>query len=292
MKYLFKSLATFSFWRYALFSAEAAVKLLAVIGTLYLFMEVMDFLSIYTKDHYSKYAIIPIFVFAVGYVVITRRPVTKVSYKMPQKDCTLEVKIGDLFAETGDTVISTSTTFDTNIASGLISAESLQGQMALRVFQGNTTEIDRQLDAQLVRVAGVDRPDAPGKKTDYPIGTVAKVTTPGKNFYFVAMSRLNEHGTAKSTVRNIEDALTGLWQFVADQGELRTLVIPLMGTGRGRIELPRKKIIERIAQSFADASKDKVFSSRLKIIVRPEDAEHFALNLFEIRDYLTRSLHV
>jgi len=55
------------------------------------------------------------------------------------------------------------------------------------------------------------------------------------------MSRLNEHGTARSTVRNIEDALTGLWQFVADQGELRTLAIPLMGTGRGRIDLPRKK---------------------------------------------------
>jgi hypothetical protein len=291
MRYFLKSIATFSFWKYAVLSPEAVGRLLAVVGTLYLFMKVMDFLSIYTKDHYSKYAIIPIFLFALGYVVITRRPVSKVSYKMPQKDCTLEVKIGGLFAEVGDTVISTNTTFDTDISSGLIAADSLQGQLALRVFQGNTAEIDRQLNTQLGNVQGVDRPDAPGKKKEFPIGTVAKVTMPGRNFYFVAMSRLNEHGTAKSTVRNIEDALSGLWQYVTDQGELRTLLIPLMETGRGRLELPRKKVIERIAQSFADASKEKIFTNRLKIIVRPEDAENFAVNLFEVRDYLTRSLH-
>jgi hypothetical protein len=292
MRYFLKSIATFSFWKYAVFSAEAVGKLLAVVGTLYVLMEIMDFLSIYTKDHYSKYAIIPIFLFALGYVVITRRPVSKVSYKMPRKDCTLEVKIGDLFTEMGDTVISASTTFDTDISGGLISANSLQGQLALRVFEGNTAEIDRQLDAQLEHMEGVDRPDAPGKKKEFPIGTVAKVTTPGRNFYFVAMARLNEHGTAKSTVRNIEDALSGLWQFVTDQGEMRTLLIPLMGTGRGRIDLPRKNVIERIAQSFADASKEKIFTNRLKIIIQPEDAENFALNLLEVRDYLTRSLHV
>ncbi len=60
MKYFFKSVATFSFWRYALFSAEALAKLLATIGAVYLFMELMDFLHIYTKDEYSSYAIFPI----------------------------------------------------------------------------------------------------------------------------------------------------------------------------------------------------------------------------------------
>jgi hypothetical protein len=65
-----------------------------------------------------------------------------------------------------------------------------------------------------------------------------------------------------------------------------------MGTGRGRVDLSRKKMIERIAQSFADASKEKIFSNKLVIIVRPQDAENFNVNLFEVRDYLARSLHV
>lgn len=291
MKYFFKSIITFSFWKYALFSFEALAKLFASVGALYFFMEILDFLSIYTKDHYSKYAIFPIFLVAIAHVIFTRRPVKKVTYKVPQKDYIFEVKIGDIFSEAADVVISTNTTFDTAIANGLIAAESLQGQLALKLFQGNITEIDRQLDLSLQNLPHEIRVNAPGKDKEYPIGTVAKVMIPGKNFYFVAMSRLNDQGNAKSTLRDIEDALSGLWQYVNDQGDLRTLAIPLMGTGRGRIDLPRKKMIERIAQSFADASKFKTFSNKLTIMIRPEDAEKFGVNLFEIRDFLMRSLH-
>jgi len=61
------------------------VKLFAVVGALYSFMEIMDFLSIYTKDHYSKYAIVPIVLAALAYVIFTRRPVSKVSYKDPSE---------------------------------------------------------------------------------------------------------------------------------------------------------------------------------------------------------------
>ncbi len=291
MKYFLNSVTTWSYWRYALFSVEALVKILAIVGAIWMFMEILDFLSIYEKAQYSKFAIFPILLVAIAIVVMTRRPVSKISYRVPGRDYTLEVKIGDLFKEAGDLVISSNTTFDTSVASGLIAPDSLQGQLALNVFGGNTAEIDKQLDAGLQNVPYTDRVGAPGKTREFPIGTVAKVGVPRKNYYFVAMSRLNDQGTAKSTVRGVEDALEGVWKFVADQGELRTLVLPLMGTGRGRLAVPRKKMIERIAQSFADASKDKVFSNRLVIVVRPDDAERFELNLFEVRDYLARSLH-
>jgi hypothetical protein len=273
------------------FSGEALAKLLATIGALYMLMELMDFLAIYAKDRYSKYAIFPILVFSLLYVVISRRPVSRVVYKIPTKDYSFEVKIGDLFSESGDLVISTSTTFDTDIATGLIAPDSLQGQLALRFFRGNTAEIDRQLNQALEGIESVESEGSPGKIRAYPIGTVAKVVAADHIFYLVAMSRLNSHGTASSSLRDIEDALTGLWKFIADRGELAALVIPLMGTGRGRVELPRKKMVERIAQSFADASRDKIFSNRLTIIVRPVDAENFQINLFEVRDYLSRSLH-
>lgn len=292
MRYFLHSIRTFSFWRYALFSGEAFAKLLAVMGALYLFVEIMDFLSIYKQDQYGKFAIIPMIAFSVLFVVATRRPVSKVSYRAAGKDYRIEVKIADLFAEQADLVISTSTTFDTDIASGLIASDSLQGQLAAKLFGSNTAEIDRQLDEALKGVKFKDRPNAPGKKREYPIGTVAPVKLPGRTFYFVAMSRLNDQGNAKSTLREIEEALESLWHFIAHRGELRDVAIPLMGTGRGRIALPRKKMVERIAQSFADASRDKVFSNKLAVVIRPEDAENFGVNLFEVRDYLVRSLHV
>jgi hypothetical protein len=291
VKYFFKSISTYSFWRYALLSTEALTKLLATVGALYLFMEILDFLGIYTKAQYSSYAIFPMIGFAILYVVVTRRPITRVSYKVPGKDYVVEVRIGDIFVGTNDVIVSTNTTFDTSMANGLIATDSLQGQVATRFFQSNTDEIDRQLEADLSKANGTTRTDAPGKNVEYPIGTVARVEGHGRTFYFVAMSRLNAQGTASATLREVEDALSSLWAFILMHGELKNLSVPLMGTGRGRTGYPRKKMSERIAQSFSEGSKDQVFSNRLSIVIRPEDAESFGVNLYQIRDYLVQGLH-
>ena len=291
MNYFFNSIITYSFWRYALLSGNALAKLLATVGGLYLFMEILDFLGIYTKARYSSYAIIPMLLFAIGFVVITRRPITRASYKLPNKDYVVEVRIGDVFDGSNDVIVSANTTFDTSMANGLIATDSLQGQVATRFFQSNTDEIDKQLERELANVSAQQRDEAPGKLLEYPIGTVARVRSHGRIFYFVAMARLSANGTASSSLREVEDALEKLWAYIVSHGELRNLSIPLMGTGRGRTGYPRKKMVERIAQSFADGSKEKIFSNRLSIVVRPVDAENFGVNLYEIRDYLVQSLH-
>jgi hypothetical protein len=64
-----------------------------------------------------------------------------------------------------------------------------------------------------------------------------------------------------------------------------------MGTGRGRTGYPRKKMSERIAQSFVDGSQNQIFANRLSIVIRPEDAENFGVNLYQIRDYLMQGIH-
>ena len=164
--------------------------------------------------------------------------------------------------------------------------------MVLNFLKGNTVEIDRQLAIGLNGLSFTTNGSAPGKKQEYPIGTVVKVTAGTKTFYFLAMSRLNAHGTASSTLRDVEDALEGLWQFIANQGNLRDVAVPLIGTGRGRIDTSRKKMTEKIAQSFADAAKGKVFCNKLTITIHPADADRFQVNLFEIKDYLSQSLHI
>jgi hypothetical protein len=292
MRYFLKSITTFSFWHYALFSREALAKVFAVVGALYAFMEMLDFFGLYTKDRYSSYSIIPMVGFAMLYVVITRRPIMRVSYKIPGRDYAVEVRIGDIFSGTNDVIVSTNTTFDTSMANGLIATDSLQGQVATRFFQTNTDEIDRQLSADLKKTIGTPRADAPGKDIEYPIGTVARLKSQERTFYFVAMSRLNAAGTASSSFRDVEDALSSLWEFILTNGEVRNISVPLMGTGRGRTNYPRKKMSERIAQSFADGSKNQIFCNRLSIVIRPEDAENFDVNLYQIRDYLAQSLHV
>ncbi|MGO7306895.1 macro domain-containing protein [Rhizobium ruizarguesonis] len=291
MRFFLKSVTTLSFWRHALFSWEALAKVFAIVGAMYLVMDMADFFSIYTKDRYSRYAVLIMAAFAILWVVVTRRPITRFSYKVPGRDFSVEVRIGDLFDGSHDVVVSTNTTFDTDMASGLIDTGSIQGQVATKFFNANTADIDRQLALDLAAAQGVPRENAPGKKIEYPIGTVARVRSHSRTFYFVAMSRLNEQGNARSTPREIEDAIDATWKFVRTNGDLRNLSVPLMGTGRGRTGIPRKKMVERIAQSFCDEAKSGVFSNLLSISIRPEDAEDFAVNLYQIRDYLVQSLH-
>lgn len=291
MKYFFESIRTRAYWSYALFSGEAIGKFLGVIGVLYLCVDLADSFNIYKKDRHSYYGLIILVLLALTYVLSTRRPLSRVTYKIPQKDFAVEVLIGDLFELPGEVVISTSSTFDTDMASGLIAASSLQGQLATKYFNGQTTEIDRQIELSLERESHIVNDSRPGKKKEYPIGTVARVSAHNKNFYLVAMSHMDVNRNAHSDLKMVDQALENLWVNLAAKAEVGDIVMPLMGTGRGRVAYPRKKMIERIAQSFADACSDRAFSNKLIIVVRPEDASKFSLNLFQVRDYLGQSLH-
>lgn len=291
MKYFFESICTRAYWRYALFSGEAISKFFAVVGILYLCVDLADAFNIYKKDQYSYYGLIILTVLALIYVLSTRRPLSRISYKIPQKDFAVEVLIGDLFKIQGEVIISTNSTFDTDMSAGLIAVTSLQGQLATNYFNGQTTEIDRQIEASLSREQFFINDKRPGKKKEYPIGTVARVQTHNKNFYLVAMSHMEENGNALSDLKMIDEALEKLWVNLASKAQVDDIVMPLMGTGRGRVAYPRKKMIERIAQSFTDACNQRAFSNKLIIVVRPEDASKFSLNLFQVRDYLGQSLH-
>ena len=291
MRYFFESIGTRAYWRYALFSGEAIGTFFAVVGILYLCVDLADSFNIYKKDQHSYYGLIILVGLALLYVLSTRRPLSRVSYKIPQKDCAVEVLIGDLFKIPGEVIISTSSTFDTDMSSGLIAVTSLQGQLATNYFNGQTTEIDRQIEVSLSGEQFTINDRRPGKKKEYPIGTVARVSAHSKNFYLVAMSHMDETGNASSDLKMIDEALDKLWVNLASKAEVGDIVMPLMGTGRGRVAYPRKKMIERIAQSFVDACNQRAFSNKLIIVVRPEDASRFSLNLFQVRDYLGQSLH-
>ena len=105
------------------------------------------------------------------------------------------------------------------------------------------------------------------------------------------MAELNEQGNASTTPDNVRLALEGLWDHVKNAGELQELAVPVVGTGRGRLTLSRKKMISLIAQSFVNASEHNRFSNKLVIVVRPEDASDFQLNLYDVKDHLTQVLH-
>jgi len=177
----------------------------------------------------------------------------------------LEVRIGDIFDASGAIMISTNTVFESDVAGGKISPGSLQGQFTAKYFTGDQNALIGIIEE------GLKDFDGP----PYPMGTTVPVNTHGKTFYFVAMAELNEQGTASTTPQAVEQAMKGLWNYVRKSGELQELVVPVIGTARGRINLTRKKMIEKISESFVNASLEGKFTDRLVIIVHPNDAKRF-----------------
>ncbi|MEM1193709.1 MAG: macro domain-containing protein [Pseudomonadota bacterium] len=290
MSYLWDSIRTAAYWRFAVFSRRGMQSVLAWFGGIFLVVQMLDFFGIYTEDRYSEYGFIAVIAVALIATIVFRRPTQSITYRLPQKDCAIDVAIGDILDAPGAVVISTNTTFDTDIADGVISRDSLQGQFTGRFFAGAQAGLDEVLDQSLANCPYEDTGQRNGKRKRFPIGTIATVTTHGRTFYFVTMANLNDQGNAQSSPQEIETALKSLWQHVKETGELQDLAVPLIGTGRGGLKLPRPKMIERIAQSFVDASKNGVFTPRLRIVVHPSDARNFEVNLWEVRDDLGRAL--
>ena len=131
-------------------------------------------------------------------------------------------------------MISTNASFEADVAGGKIHPQSLQGQFTAKYFTGDQNSLIEKLKNGLK--------DVPGPP--YSLGTTVPVSTHGKTFYFVAMSHLNEEGTAFSTPEGVDQAMRGLWGYVRTAGELQELVVPIIGTARGRLKIPRQKMID------------------------------------------------
>ncbi|MFH6988417.1 macro domain-containing protein [Flavobacterium collinsii] len=280
MKYILNSILSTAYWRY-IFSFEGLKSIFAIFGTIWLIAETLDFFKVYTRDQYGSYAFFIFMVLSVIFSILLKRPIKSISVSFPEYDFSIDVRIADLFSLSGATMISTNTQFEADVAGGRIAVDSLQGQFTAKYFTGNQIELIKNLQEKLAAL---------NTTTPYPIGTTIPIHTHGKTFYFTAMSTLGEGGNASSTISEIEVSLNGLWDYVRNSGQLQELIVPVIGTGRGRVKISRKKMIALIAESFAKASLQHKFSSKLIIAVRPEDAQNFGMNLYDIKDHLVHVL--
>lgn len=288
LSYYIRSFRTRSYWAYALWSIDSGKTFFAVLGGIWTIADIVGIENLI--GNYSRYRLlIYLGIFALLVVIFTRRPLTKVVYKHPGKDLTVEVRMDDLFNVQGQKIISTNTTFDTDIASGIISSKSLQGQFTEKLFQGNIQSLDSHI-SQALQGIQFNTVNKPGKTQRYEFGTTVKFRIANDFYYWFAMSDLNSNNNAKTDLNNVQKALDGLWNFIEQKGEKQDTVIPLIGAGLGRIKTKKKKLIAAIAQSFISANEDNVFVDKLTIVVHPSDVQKFELNLFEVKDMLNHYL--
>src|SRR5690606_30684192 len=279
MIYFWQSVKTRSYWKYALLSSDGIKTFFAVLGAVWLLFEILDFFRVIDSNNLPTYSIFIFLLLSIVIVLCSRRPVSKIRYKVAGRDLQIEVRIGDLFSTTGQKVISTNTTFDTDVASGIIAASSLQGQFSTKYYPQQVQTLDHLLEQELADLPWSEYKKKRGKERKYPMGTTVRIKVGPETCYLLAMSDLNYDNTAQTTFENVLISTNELWNYIAHKGENEPIVLPLIGTGRGRITVNRKRLIATIAQSFTKASEQKIFSKKLVIVIHPSDAENFEINL-------------
>ncbi len=214
-------------------------------------------------------------------------PVRRVEHRLNFSDVRMEIKIGDVFDVPGAVVVSTNTTFDTSVSTGIIAPDSLQGQFLARYYD-TEAHLDRDLETSLEGAEFLaSEGDRRGKTRKYANGTVVGLQPRGKVAYFVAIADMNAHGVASSSLEQVLEGLGSLWNYIAERGGMEPLAVPVLGTGRGRIAVPRRQeMIEEIVESFIAACSEAKFCDKLTIVISEKDYRDNEMDLTTLGRYL------
>ena len=216
-------------------------------------------------------------------------PKSKVSSRIQGTDSFIELRITDMFSVPAAFIIPCNRTFDTSLEDGIISPESTQGQFTKLFFSDSRNELDGQIDMSVGSTKGntLDKNNKPyGKQIEFPVGTVAKVSSSGQIAYLVAIGSLNEYKSTSASTEDILDALPMTWEFIRTRGELGSLCCPILGSGFSRAAATREELTREIIKSFVSACRAGRFCEKLTIAIAPSDFKSGSINLETLRRFL------
>ncbi|MFY1631915.1 macro domain-containing protein [Solwaraspora sp. WMMB335] len=211
-------------------------------------------------------------------------PPRAVAWRSSYPDFTVRIVVGDLFEQTdAELVVGFSDTFDTSVAGDrIIAGGSVQGQLLIRRYGGDQARLDADLDRALAPIpnTAVEQRSAKrfGKLIRYPLGTVAVLGSPGQRLYLVAYSRMGNDLVPRSSVGDLWQCLSRLWDAVYEHGQRRPVAMPVVGSGLARIDqLGPQALAQLILLSFVARSRETPICRELRIMVHPSDATRFDL---------------
>lgn len=263
---------------------------LAALGGVWLLTEILQFINIapkfidWLRDNWWVFG-------AAGllYGLWDNRPRIAVSCSLKNRDVRIEVRVGDLFAGSTALVIGCNTSFDTDVASGLISSRSVQGQFTARCYSDIA-----HLDGDLVRALA--EPHTPthtvnqskrGKSQVYPIGTTVTLRPQRRPAYLCAIAHMGPTGNASATFDDIKTALPMLWDHITTAGDAGEVAIPVLGSGFGRVAQSREALVREILRSFIAACASQRPCSSLSVVIHPDDYYNNSIDLRELGLFLT-----
>jgi hypothetical protein len=203
------------------------------------------------------------------------RPREVITRALPPTDVTVAVRIGDVLAQEGNVIVGSNDTFDTQFEDEVISPASVQGQLLARVFEGDRTDLDRQIDESIARFSGTrDATKHFGKDVRYPVGAVALVRRGRTRYFLPAFAKMSAGlpANVRATLEDLEIALARTWQAINAAGQREPVHAPIIGSNLARLGVSRTLVAQMIILSFIAATREGGPSS-LTVWISPNDRD-------------------
>ena len=274
------------FWQ-RLSAKEVGKSVLSVFGAIWLLIEILAFFNQQSVSEEIKSFWWLLLI--IGLIIITYRnwPKSKYTYEVLHRDVSISIKIGDIFAIDGALIIPINNRLDCENNGIVQKSTSILNFFIRKKYKGKFKKLQKDIKESLSENESwysnyvVDK-----KPIEYKIGTVVPIFKEEKQYYLTCSSSLNSQKRSKTTEDDLRLSLTELWSYLTHSGSKDNLVIPILGTGRGRITMTREEVIKEIVLSFLVSLSADNYCEQLTICIHPKDLKKYNIKLQEILDFI------
>lgn len=274
-------------WRFV--SAGALARgFFAALGLLWLLTEILSYFSSEIEKFLRSQGIL-FGLLAIAWALYSSRPKSSFEYQLSGRDVLIEIRIGNAFDMPGALVVPTNTSFENSLGGKIPKAASVQGGFIRAYCDGGIEHLNNDIEKNLARSRYEWRESADGgsgNRKQYEAGTVVHLRRQERLFYLLALTHINAHGLAVPTEKGIDEILARLWYYISEKGETGEIVIPVIGTGHGRIAEQREEVIKSIVRSFIASCTDTAYCKKLTVAVLPSDVSKYDIDVPVLAKFL------
>ncbi len=199
------------------------------------------------------------------------------SYSTTINGISVEIKVGDIFNESGLKIIPFNERFDTKVDDVIIAHNSLNGKM----IDNYVTDIDSlKLRIQEAKIEdSLFKPKSVKGKDVYPLGRIIKY----EDFLMLAFSHFNEQNNAYIKIGEYEQLLIRMWAEIRRVYAAQPIVIPLLGGGITTIEGISNKNYTDFLKCILCTLRISKFQSEqgIKIVLTQDSIEKIDMNVIK-----------
>jgi hypothetical protein len=197
----------------------------------------------------------------------------------------VEICKGDILEEDGWRVIAVNEYFDCIVDGMVVAPTSLHGKVLAEFSADELNEWNQKVAGELegrgkpLQSSQVRR-NPQSKSIQYPIGSTVAMKKNGHKFLFVALTHTNlTTDQVSAEPSDLSLAIKGVLQEARKYCGGEPLVMPLMGSGLGRVKMYPNMLLHYIIQAVIEECSTEKITENIKIVIHPKNFKQIDLSI-------------